>query len=241
MPKVTPNSMPNATMARRDLLIGGVASALLPTMLLPSVARAAALSGAGAGLAVPPGGRLGFDILRKGSPLGSHMLTFASAGDRLTVKVEVNLVYRLLGMTLYRYAHHCTEIWDSGQVVALDSRTDDNGKPAQLTARRQAGGLVVEATGMPRYTAPANSLPATHWNQHELDGPWINTQTGKLLRPHVAPGGTENIPAAQGRTLNARRFDLSGEVQMVMWYDRIGWAGLSFTRDGTPIRYERQA
>jgi hypothetical protein len=34
---------------------------------------------------------------------------------------------------------------------------------------------------------------------------------------------------------------LSGEVQMVMWYDRVGWAGLSFNRGGAPIRYERQA
>ncbi len=219
--------------ARRELLIGGGALTLLPGLLLPAAARAAPPP--------PPGDRLGFDILRKGSPLGHHVLTFATAGNRLTVKVEVSLLYKLLGITLFHYSHHCTEVWDGGEVVALDSRTDDNGMPRQLTARRGAGGLVVEATGTPRYTAPANALPATHWNQHELDGPWINTENGKLLRPHVAPAGTETIPAAGGRSLNARRFDLSGEVQMVMWYDRIGWAGLSFDRGGATIRYERQA
>jgi hypothetical protein len=221
--------------ARRELLIGGGALAVLPGLLHPGAARAAPPP------PPPPGDRLGFDILRKGSLLGHHLLTFATAADRLTVKVEVSLLYKLLGITLFHYNHHCTEVWEGGQVVALDSRTDDNGSPSQLTARRAAAGLVVEATGTPRYTAPANALPATHWNQHELDGPWINTENGKLLRPHVTPAGTETIPAAGGRSLIARQFDLSGDVQLAMWYDRIGWAGLAFTRGGAPIRYERQA
>lgn len=218
---------------RRDILIGAGALALVSGVRT----AAAAVSG----VPVPSVERLGFDILRKGSPLGSHVLTFATQGNRLTVQTQVRLLYKLLGVTLYHYSHHCTEVWDGGQVVAVDSRTDDNGTPCQMSARRETGGLMVEATGVPRYTAPANALPATHWNQRELDGPWINTQTGKLLRPHVVPGGAETIPAADGRVLNARRFDLSGEVQMTMWYDRLGWAGLSFKRDGAPIRYERQA
>ena len=225
--------MPEQTIARRELLIGGGVLAMVPGVLAPAGAHAAQ--------PVPATDRLGFDIMRKGSSLGSHVVDFATQGSRLAVQVEVKLIYKLLGITLYHYAHHCTEVWDSGQIVALDSRTDDNGTPCRLTARREAAGLVIEATGIQRYTAPANALPATHWNQRELDGPWINTQNGKLLRPHVAPAGAETIPAAGGRTLNARRFDLSGDVQMVMWYDRIGWAGLSFTRGGSPIRYERQA
>ena len=224
---------PDRTIGRRDLLIGGGALALTSTMLRPMAAFAAQ--------PVPLVDRLGFNIVRKGSTLGTHVLNFATTGSRLTVKIEVSLVYKLLGITLYRYSHHCTEVWDGGQVVALDSRTDDNGKPCQMSARRGAGGLVVEATGLASYTAPANALPATHWNQHELDGPWINTQNGKLLRPHVTPAGLETIPAAGGRSLSARRFDLSGAVQLAMWYDRLGWAGLSFNRGGAPVRYERQA
>lgn len=220
--------------ARRGVLIGGGACALLSGGLIASAAVAAVLP-------VPPSGRLGFDIMRKGTRLGSHTLAFTTQANRLTVQSEVSLIYKLLGITLYHYKHHCIEIWDGGQVVAIDSRTDDNGTPFQLSARRETGGLVVNATGTPRYTAPANALPASHWNQRELDGPWINTQNGKLLRPHVTPGSEETIPAAGGRSLTARRFDLSGEVQMAMWYDRLGWAGLSFDRGGSAIRYERQA
>ena len=218
---------------RRQVLIGGTMAVLLPDLLLPASGHAA--------LPVPPSGRLGFDILRKGSRLGSHELTFAQQGDRLTVQAEVNLIYKLLGITLYHYSHHCTETWEGGQVVALETRTDDNGKPHHLSARRTSAGLEVQASDTPRYVAPANALPATHWNQHELDGPWINTQDGRLFHPRVNPEGTEAISAAGGRKIEARRYDVSGDVQMVMWYDRVGWAGLSFERGGSPIRYERRA
>jgi hypothetical protein len=220
-------------LARRELLIGGVmgGGALA---LLPSPLRAAALP-------VPLGNRLGFDVLRKGSQLGTHVVSFAQAGNRLTVHVEVSLIYKLLGITIYHYTHHCTESWEGSEVVTLDCRTNDNGTAYEVSAKREAGGLVVQASGQPRYTAPAGALPATHWNQRELDGPWINTQNGKLARPRVTAAGNETIPAAGGRALTARRFDLSGDVKMAMWYDRQGWAGLSFDRGGAPIRYERQA
>ena len=224
--------------SRRNVLIGGGMLAVLPGTLLPTAAHAASFA---AGLPVPPSGRLGFGIIRKGSRLGSHVLTFSGQGNRLTVQAEVSLIYKLLGITLYHYSHHCTETWEGGQVVAVDSHTDDNGTPWHLSARRETAGLVVEANGTTLYTAPANAMPATHWNQRQLDGPWINTESGKLLHPHVAPAGAETIPAVGGRLLDARRFGISGEVQLVMWYDRLGWAGLSFDRGGSSIRYERQA
>jgi hypothetical protein len=225
--------MADWTISRRQVVIGGAALMLLPNLLIPT--------GAYAALPVPPSGRLGFNILRKGSPLGSHELTFSQQGDKLTVQIEVHLLYKLLGLTLYHYTHHCTESWESGQVVALDSRTDDNGTPHHMSARRGPPGLVVQGSDAPRYTAPANAMPATHWNQHELDGPWINTQDGKLVHPRVSPAGSETIPAAGGRKIEARRYNLTGDVQMAMWYDRLGWAGLSFERGGSPIRYERRA
>ena len=218
---------------RREILIGGALLATLPA--LP--ARAAA-----AGLPVPTGNRLRFDITRKGSKLGTHELSFGPGTDGLTVHVAVELAYKILGVTLYHYTHRATEIWAGDQVVAVQSATNDNGDQYSVTARRGPAGLAVQGTKAPRYIAPANALPATHWNQRELDGPWINTQDGRLMRPKVTAEHVETIPAGGGRSLSARRFNLSGEVQLDMWYDdRLGWSGLSFTKGGALIRYERQA
>jgi len=215
-------------MDRRMMLAGSAAM-----LALPGTARAA--------LPIPAGNRLGFDILRKGSKLGSHTLSFEPSGDMLTVHVAVELVFKIAGITLYRYRHQATERWQGDHVIGLDTQTDDNGTRYQVSATREGGTLMVQGTKTPRYAAPANALPATHWNRRELEGPWINTQDGRILRPAVTAQGMETIPAAKGGTVRARRYALTGEVQMAMFYDEHQtWAGLSFIKGGAPIAYERQ-
>ena len=137
--------------------------------------------------------------------------------------------------------HHATEVWRGNQVVALDTRTDDNGKAFQLKGVRGPAGLVLTGNHIERSIAPANALPATHWNKRELDGPWINTQDGKIIRPKVARAGSELIPRANGKSALAQRYNLTGEVALTMYYDDGGWAGLSFVKGGSLVRYEREA
>lgn len=214
---------------RRALLAGGMTMVAMPWSLM-------------AALPIPAGNRLGFDIIRKESKLGTHVLTFEPGGNGLTVHVAVELAYKIAGITLYHYTHHATETWSGDQVIRIESTTDENGTPYQVSGHRESAGLVVQGTKAPRYVAPANALPATHWNRRELDGPWINTQDGRIMRPKIAQLGIEAIPAAGGATLHARHYALTGDVQLDMFYDdRLGWAGLSFVKSGTPIRYERQA
>jgi len=214
---------------RRNLIAGGAVLAALP-----GVAHAA--------LPVPAGDRLAFDVVRNGKKFGTHALSFERNGDSLVVKVAVEMVFKAAFITLFRYRHTAIERWLGDQVVSLDSKTDDNGKPFSVSARREAAGFVVEATGSPRYIAPANALPATHWNRRELDGPWINTQDGKLVRPRVAMQGVEAIPTAGAGSIRANRFVLSGDVDMDMWYDSSPtWAGLRFMgKDGSAIQYIRR-
>ena len=213
---------------RRTMIAGGAALAAMPM-------------GLKAALPVPPGNRLGFDIMRKETKLGTHVLTFEPSGDMLTVRVAVDLTFKLAGITLYRYRHQATERWQGDRVMALDTQTDANGTPWQMSARREGAALMVQATKTPRFAAPADAMPATHWNHRELETPWINMQDGKILRPTVSARGIEAIPDAGGGLIRARHYALTGDVQLDMFYDdRLGWAGLSFTKGGALVRYERQ-
>lgn len=211
---------------RRQFLAGGAA-------LIAFSSRAA--------LPVPAGNRLGFDIMRKGWKLGTHVLTFDRAGTMLTVQVVVDLVFRIGPIPLYRYSHRATERWEDDQIVSIECHTDDNGEPYQVSGHREAAGLVVQGTKSGRYVAPPNAVPATHWNRRELEGPWINTQDGRIMRPRVTPLGIATIALVGGRSLSARHYQLNGDVQLDIYYDDRGWAGLSFVKSGTPIRYERQS
>jgi len=214
---------------RRELLVGGIALAAAPTRLL-------------AALPVPAGNRLGFDVLRSGSKLGTHILTFQQTGDSLTVQIAVEIAFKIGPITLYRYAHNAIEHWQGDQVVAIDTHTSDNGEKYQVTGRREGAGFVVQGTKSGRYVAPPNALPATHWNRRELDGPWINTQDGRIMRPKVVAMGVDAIPTAANGSMRARHFQLTGDVEMDMYYDdRLGWAGLSFVKSGAKVQYLRQS
>ena len=214
---------------RREMLAG---AAMLAAM--PGAARA--------GLPVPAGDRLAFDIIRKGSLLGQHVLTFERSGEALVVRVAMELVVKAAFITLYRYKHSAAERWQGDEVVALDTATDDGGTKYVVTGRRTAAGLVIEATGKPKFVAPADASPATHWYRRQLEGPWINTQDGKIFRPKVTVGGPEAIATARGGAVKANRYAMTGDVAMDLWYDgRPSWAGLSFKgKDGSVITYVRQ-
>ena len=208
---------------RRAILAGG-------TCLVAARPAAAALP-------VPPNNRLAFSIVRKGDTIGTHVLTFEPDGDRLTVHVAADIAVSLGPIVLFRYRHRATERWEDGRVVALDSATNDDGTQVKARMWREGGPLIVESTGNPKYTAPADASPATHWNKAMLNGPIINTQTGKLMRPTISRLGAGTIP---GRQQQAWGFALRGDADLDIWYDATPrWVGLRFDgRDGTEIRYE---
>ncbi len=190
-----------------------------------------------AAAAPPPGNRLAFQVARNGSVIGSHVLEFTPRPDGLEVAIAVDIVVRFGPIALFRYRLRGTESWRDGQVMQASATTDNDGSAAFMRAERRPAGLWVSGSAGAPYLAPAEALPATHWNPAELDGPWINPQDGKLLRPGVARFGAEPLP--DGRLTDARRYALSGEVQMELWYSAARqWCALRAPgKDGSTITY----
>jgi hypothetical protein len=217
---------PPRGLGRRDLLLAGIGAACAT----PSAAA----------LPVPDAGVLSFRVLRNDSPIGSHVLTFAPAGNALTVRVAVALKVGIGPITLYRYSHQAEERWRDGVVVSVDAETNDDGTIGRTVIRREAGGYSVEGRGVPRYLAPPEALPATHWNRRMLDGPMINTQMAELMRPVVTRVGAMRVALRDGAA-EADHFTLRGDADLDTWYDaRPSWVALRFVaRDGSVIRYER--
>jgi hypothetical protein len=213
--------------SRRELLLGGAAC------LAAAPARAA--------LPVPAGDSLVFQVMRGGESIGEHRLDFSRDGDVLTVVVAVQLVVKFGPIPVFRYKHHNVERWQGDQFLGFDSETNDDGDQKHISAQRQADGIRVQGTGLDAYVAPAESLAATHWNRRQLDGPLINTQNGKLLRPTVADLGSETVALANGTPVTATHYALSGDVALDLWYDPTPrWTALRFVaRDGSIVEYRR--
>ena len=190
---------------------------------------------------VPRAGALRFRLLREGAAIGTHALVFHPAPGGFAIAITVEIAVRFGPLVLYRYRLRGLETWQGGRCMAATSRTDDDGTAKTMRAARDPAGLWVEGTGTPRYLAPADALVASHWNQQELRGPWVNLENGKLLHPHVAPLGAHPALTAGGTRVPADCFAVTGPARMRLWYTpaRV-WTGLLFdAKDGSQVRYER--
>lgn len=193
------------------------------------------------GLPVPDRGGLAFRIVRGGSEIGKHTVTFRQDGNTLRVDIAVEILVKFGPIPVYRYVHNASETWRGGLLVAADGKTNDDGKARSMNAQAGPEGLVVEGSLSGRYVAPPGTLVANHWNREELSGPMINPQGGKLLRPLVTPGPEEAVLLASGNRVPASRFNLSGDARLDLWYDRANaWAATRFNpEDGSEVMYER--
>lgn len=178
-----------------------------------------------------------FTIRRNGSPIGWHRLRFQQDGPRLAVDIDIEIEVKLAFITVYRYRHTNRELWDDSRLMSFTSRTDENGTPHRVEARRAGDGLVVDGD-QGRIEAPGDAVPSTYWHRRLLDRRrWIDTQGGRLLRCAISPRGVEQVDAA-GRTVAADRFAVTGDLTLDLWYDRSQWVGLAFPGpDGSPIDY----
>lgn len=213
---------------------------ILRRSLLAAPAIVALTSPAHAALPVPPGGRIGFRILRKGDVIGTHELAFSRNADELAVAIAIDFVVKLGPIPLFRYKHRATERWQGGQFVSLQSKTDHNGAAQFVNARTEASGMVVEGSKTQRYVAPPGAMATTYWNKAMLGPHVINSEDGRLFACTPAALGQESVPTASGATIPARHYTLSGDLNLNLWYDAASqWAHLVFTTEGNTFDYEK--
>ena len=223
--------MTPSSLRRRQVLAGGLA--LVGTVAFGPLASAA--------IAAPPGGVLDFEVRRMGQLLGHHRMVFTRQADGLVAETQVDFMVKLGPLSLFRYSHRARETWSEGRFQSLQTSSLTNGRAQAVRADRTEDGVRIEpAQGQP-YLADAASLPLTHWNRRIMDAPLFNPQDGKLMRERATARGPDVVRTADGRSLNATRYSLTGETQIDDWYDQDGvWAALQGkVRDGSTLEYRR--
>jgi hypothetical protein len=213
---------------RRAVLLGGAA-----------VVTGAA-SGAAA-LPVPSGDSLAVRMLRHGSEIGTHALTFSHDGEMLTVRIVVDALVTFASIPVVRYSHRGVETWRDTTLVGLTGDTDKNGARNWVRAQRTDEGLVVLGSQTKRYISPESAIPTSYWDKRMLDGPMISLEDGVLLSPKVADLRMESVRLASGQMIAADHYSLSGAFAVDLWYDeQRTWAGMAMTVvDGSEVHYER--
>jgi hypothetical protein len=197
-----------------------------------SIATARAQS---AGLPVPFSGKIGFKVLRNGTSVGEHHLTFTQAGDQLLVDIEAALVVRVAGIPVFRYSVSAQEHWAGSAFCGVNSKVNHDGTKLEVHASPIAGGFAIQSTkaGNYSYTGQPAMLPLTYWNKAMLDAMILNIETGRHYPAIVNSPGWNYLPTAEGGKLLAQRFDVTGKLHLSVWYDQYAqWAGLEFNVAG---------
>jgi hypothetical protein len=191
--------------------------------------------------AEPPGGRLAFTIVRKGSDIGSHTLRFRRAGNVLTVNIDVKIAVSFGPITLYRYSTSGVETWRDDKFLALETTSDNDGTPLHMTATATSAGVEIDSKTEGKRIFPAGTLPLTHWNIATMTAPLFNPQDGKPMKLTVKPLGADSVALANGSKVPATHFSLTGEATLDDWYDSSGvWTALrALGTDGSTIDYRR--
>jgi hypothetical protein len=210
-------------------------------VLLCGAAVVTGAASVAAALPVPGGDTLAFRMVRHGSEIGTHALTFTRDGEMLTVRIVVDALVTFASIPIARYSHRGVETWRDTTLVGLTGDTDKNGTRNWVRAQRTDEGLVVLGSQTRRYISPESAIPTSYWNKRMLDGPMISLEDGVLLSPKVADLRMESVRLASGLMIAADHYNLSGAFDVDLWYDEHRtWAGMAMTVvDGSEVRYER--
>ena len=203
-----------------------------------------------------------FEVRLDGKPIGTHRFVVEGEPGARTVRSLARFDVKLLGLTVFRYRHEASERWRGDCLQAIQSRTDDDGKPVEVNKTFNARG---PSTTSPSSQAPSTSASASASAVAESDclmsyAYWhpalvrrqrlLNPQTGEVDEVRI-----ERLPdaslAVAGREVEAMRWRLTAtppaaagkpaqRQQLTLWRDRSDgrWIGLdAVVKGGRVLSY----
>ncbi len=192
---------------------------VLGGLALIAVSFPAAAQGPAAASLPPADSALRYDVLRDGDKIGEHSFVFRRSGDALDVAVKTDVKVKLGFIPLYRFWHDATERWIDGKLVALASKTDDDGTRHELSISGGADALAILHDGKKLPPVAAGTIPASLWHRGILGVPaTLNTIDGSMMTIAVAEAGDEDVPAPGG-AIRARHYRITGALERELWFD----------------------
>lgn len=169
----------------------------------------------------PPAGRLDYKVIRDGRDIGTQSVEFVRDGDRLTVRTNVNIVVKVIGIPVYRFAHRAEEQWQGGQLVVFKSQSDDDGDPRNVALKLEGDRLRGVYNGR-ALDLPATLIPASLWHPDTVtQSTLLDPIKGRDMRVTVADKGMETVKI-RGQPVSAHHYAITGQIVRDVWYGRDG-------------------
>jgi hypothetical protein len=181
-----------------------------------------------------------FEVFLDDSKVGYHNFRLEQADDQQRLISEAEFKVKFLFVTLYKYEHENSEVWEDDCLQRIESRTNANGKKFSVRGSQGPDAFELQATDGREELARC-LMTFAYWNPDFLkESELLNPQTGEILPVSVESMATESL-WVRGEKIEAQRFRLQAkDMNLHLWYSKAGdWLGLeSTTKDGRTIRYE---
>lgn len=180
-----------------------------------------------------------FQVLLDGKPIGEHRFVVGGPPETRTVVSDARFTVKVLGLTVYRYAHRAEEQWRGSCLRSLVATTDDDGTASRVNAEAAGDVLkVVTAEGAALIDGCAMSF--AYWSPAiRQQSRLLNAQTGRHEAVQISRVASGTVDA-RGQPVAAVRWRIDGPAQPVdVWYTAQGdWVGLdSIVGGGRKLSY----
>ena len=167
-----------------------------------------------------------FDIMRKGSKIGSDTFDITRTGDKTDIKIATHITVKIAFITAYRYDHTETGSFKGNQILSFTSTTDDNGTAHQIDATPAGGKIALTVDGTPT-TAPKGTVPASLFSASMSKQPQIfDPANGKRMAITPRDLGQETV-AINGAPRELDHIKLDGAFPRDLWFDADGLVKMS--------------
>lgn len=177
-------------------------------------------------------------VTRGGAPAGTHRLFFSGGGEGapLTVTAETRATLSILGIFDVPFIYDSRAVWQSGALLTLSAAF--SGEDAKNFWVRRNGDRYETQSGE---STDAALLPTNHWNSEVLQRRTLyNTLNGNIIQVDIERRGADTLLIG-GRQTAATRYDMSGDLDISLWYDDSGkWLRLQFKVLGNDYQFTYQ-
>lgn len=181
-----------------------------------------------------------FRVFLDDKEIGYHNFYVQEFDNKTRLQSEANFEYRMLFVKLYGYEHENSETWEDGCLTRIESRTDANGKPYQVSGALEGESFTLRGSSG-EAELPSCNMSFAYWNPAFLQQErLINTQNGAVIDVDVSEPELVELDV-RGVKQPAFRYLLgAGDLKIELWYSENNeWLALETeAQGGRRLRYQ---
>ena len=163
---------------------------------------------------------LNFDVYLDDDPIGFHRVSIEERAEERRVRVEAEMAVEILFFNAFSYRHRADELWRGDCIFALETLTDDDGRPLRVEADRVGDVLAVRSEAEQKRLEGCVRTFA-YWKPELLASDYLlNTQNGAYEPARLVELAPEPL-RFNGRAYGAKRYrlEVGEEIRIDLWYD----------------------